>query len=140
MSKTNSPSTIKQIRVVAGIIWNEDQSQILLSQRKATQDFSGLWEFPGGKVENGEDDGIALSRELTEELGITVTTQAEALSFRHEYPAKTIDFVIFEVFAFTGPPKSMENQTVAWVDKEKLPNLEFPEANLRMIAYIMAKP
>lgn len=126
----------KKIRVVAGIIWNKDKTQILLSQRKATQDFSGLWEFPGGKVESGEDDGLALIRELQEELNITVTEQEKALSFQYEYPAKTIDFVIFNVFQFTGLPEGAESQIVAWIDKEEIGKLEFPEANYKMLEYI----
>lgn len=128
---------LKQIRVVAGIIWNEAQTKILLSQRKSDQDFSGLWEFPGGKVENGEDDGLALARELEEELGITVTDQTEALAFTYEYPTKKIDFVIYEVFAFDNIPRGMESQVVSWVNKEDLKDLQFPEANQRMIEYIL---
>lgn len=128
--------TPKKIRVVAGIIWNENQTQILLSQRKLTQDFSGLWEFPGGKVEEGEDDALALIRELQEELNITITTQEKALSFQYEYPAKTIDFVIFDVFKFKGTPKGAESQTIAWVDKDEIRKLKFPEANYKMLEYI----
>lgn len=126
----------KKIRVVAGIIWNEDQTKILLSQRKKEQDFSGLWEFPGGKVENGEDDGAALIRELQEELNITVTEQEKALSFQYEYPTKTIDFVIYDVFQFNGEPKGAESQMIAWVDKQTIGELQFPEANYKMLEYI----
>lgn len=128
--------TTKTIRVVAGIIWNEDQTKILLSQRKKDQDFSGLWEFPGGKVETGEDDGVALIRELKEELDIEVTEQEKALSFQYEYPTKTIDFVIFDVFQFTGIPQGAESQMIAWVDKETIGELQFPEANYKMLEYI----
>ena len=126
----------QKIRVVAGIIWNEDQTKILLSQRKKEQDFSGLWEFPGGKVESGEDDGCALIRELQEELNITATEQEKALSFQYQYPTKTIDFVIYDVLQFTGIPKGAESQIIAWVDKTEISNLQFPEANYKMLEYI----
>lgn len=126
----------KKIRVVAGIIWNKDQTKILLSQRKKEQDFSGLWEFPGGKVETDEDDGAALIRELQEELNITVTEQEKALSFQYEYPTKTIDFVIYDVFQFSGEPKGAESQMIAWVDKQTIGELQFPEANYKMLEYI----
>lgn len=128
--------TTKKIRVVAGIIWNEDQTQILLSQRKKDQDFSGLWEFPGGKVEAGEDDGLALIRELKEELNIEVTEQEKVLSFQYEYPTKTIDFVIYDVFQFSGHPQGAESQIIAWVDRETIGELQFPEANYKMLEYI----
>ncbi len=127
----------KHIHVVAGIIWNEDKTKILLSQRKSDQDFSGLWEFPGGKVEADEKEETALLRELQEELKIDVTDYAPAIAFPFEYPSKTIDFTIYEVFAFTGIPVGAESQIVVWVKKEELQNLEFPEANQRMIAYIL---
>lgn len=128
--------TSKKIRVVAGIIWNEDQTKILLSQRKKEQDFSGLWEFPGGKVEAGEEDNLALIRELQEELDITVTMQEKALSFQYKYPTKTIDFIIYNVFQFTGTPQGAESQIIAWIDKEEIANLQFPEANYKMLEYI----
>lgn len=128
--------TPPKIRVVAGIIWNEDHTKILLSQRKKDQDFSGLWEFPGGKVEANEDDGLALIRELQEELNITVTEQEKALSFPYEYPSKTIDFVIYDVLQFTGIPQGAESQIIAWVPKEALSGLQFPEANYKMLEYI----
>lgn len=131
-------TTRKHIRVVAGIIWNADRTEILLSQRKENQDFSGLWEFPGGKVEAGEKDQNALIRELQEELGIKANIIREALIFSFDYPNKTIDFVIYDIDAFTGTPKGAESQLVAWVKLDMLKTLQFPEANQRMIDYIFA--
>lgn len=135
MTTNNNP----KIRVVAGIIWNEQQDKILLSKRKSNQDFSGLWEFPGGKVEENEADDSALIRELQEELGITATDLDIALSFEYQYPTKTIDFVIYNVFQFTGTPKGEEFQVVSWVHKDELQNLQFPEANYKMLEYIQKR-
>lgn len=129
----------KHIRVVAGIIWNADRTEILLSQRKENQEFSGLWEFPGGKVEAGEEDQNALIRELQEELGIEANIIREALLFPFDYPNKTIDFVIYNIDAFTGTPKGAESQLVAWVKLDMLKTLQFPEANQRMIDYIFSE-
>lgn len=137
MTTQTNDTPRKHIRVVAGIIWNEDKTKILLSQRKADQDFGGLWEFPGGKVEADEQEEITLLRELKEELQIDVVNYAPAIAFPFEYPTKTIDFTIYEVFSFTGIPVGAESQIVAWVKKEELQNLEFPEANQRMITYIL---
>lgn len=132
-------TTRKHIRVVAGIIWNADRTEILLSQRKENQDFGGLWEFPGGKVEAGEEDQNALIRELQEELGIKANIIREALIFSFDYPNKTIDFVIYNIDAFTGTPKGAESQIVAWVKLDMLKTLQFPEANQRMIDYIFSQ-
>ena len=135
MTTNNNP----KIRVVAGIIWNEQQDKILLSKRKSNQDFSGLWEFPGGKVEDHEADDSALIRELQEELGITATNLDIALSFEYQYPTKTIDFVIYNVFQFEGTPKGEEFQVVSWVHKDEIQNLQFPEANYKMLEYIQTR-
>lgn len=137
MTTQNIDTPLKHIRVVAGIIWNVDKTKILLSQRKADQDFSGLWEFPGGKVEGDEKESITLIRELKEELKIEVTDYAQAIAFPFQYPRKTIDFTIYEVFSFTGIPVGAESQIIAWVNIEELAHLEFPEANQRMIEYIL---
>lgn len=130
----------KKIRVVAAIIWDERRERILLSRRKAEQDFAGLWEFPGGKVEEGEPDQAALVRELKEEIAIEATLFEEALSFQYHYPDKTIDFVIFEVFSFTGTPQGAESQEIAWIKQDKLSELQFPAANKMMIDYLETKP
>ncbi|GHA01048.1 8-oxo-dGTP diphosphatase MutT [Ignatzschineria ureiclastica] len=128
------------IRVVAAIIWNQDRSQILLSRRKSTQEFAGLWEFPGGKVEQDEADQVAMIRELEEELAIEVTELSLALQFRYDYPHKSIDFIIYDITQFTGEPIGAEFQEVAWFSKEELSSLPFPEANQRMIEYILTSP
>lgn len=128
------------IRVVAAIIWNQDRSQILLSRRKSTQEFAGLWEFPGGKVEQDEADQVAMIRELEEELAIEVTELSFALQFRYDYPHKSIDFIIYDITQFTGEPIGAELQEVAWFSKEELSSLPFPEANQRMVEYILTSP
>lgn len=130
----------KKIRVVAAIIWDHKREKILLSRRKAEQDFAGLWEFPGGKVEMGEPDQAALIRELKEEIAIEATLFEEALSFQYHYPDKTIDFVIFEVFSFTGTPQGAESQEIAWIKQDQLSELQFPTANKMMIDYLQEKP
>ena len=128
------------IRVVAAIIWNQDCSQILLSRRKSTQEFAGLWEFPGGKVEQDEADQVAMIRELEEELAIEVTELSLALQFRYDYPHKSIDFIIYDITQFTGELIGAESQEVAWFSKEALSSLPFPEANQRMVEYILTSP
>lgn len=137
----NQSNTISQkpadIRVVAGIIWNQDRSQILLSRRKSTQEFAGLWEFPGGKVEQDEADQTAIIRELKEELAIEVTELFFALQFRYDYPHKSIDFMIYDITRFTGEPIGAESQEVAWFSKEALSALPFPEANKKIVQYVI---
>lgn len=139
---SSQPSSQKSadIRVVAGIIWNQDRSQILLSRRQAAQEFAGLWEFPGGKVEKDEADQIAIIRELKEELAIEATELSLALQFRYDYPHKSIDFIIYDITQFTGDAVGAESQEVAWFSKEDLSSLPFPEANQRMVEYILTSP
>ena len=72
-----------EIEVVAGIICEE--GRLLAGQRKESGLFPGKWEFPGGKVERGEERLAALRRELNEELGITVISAVEVFRYRHKY-------------------------------------------------------
>jgi len=63
-------------KVVAGIVWDSEGKRILIAKRRATDEHGGAWEFPGGRVEEGESPEGALTRELNEELGILVEVLA----------------------------------------------------------------
>ncbi len=119
---------MKRIHVAAAVIRGADK-RILIARRADTQHQGGLWEFPGGKVEEGESVRAALARELAEELAITVTTARPLIKVQHDYPDKQVLLDVWEVSAFTGEPHGAEGQPLAWVTARELPNYEFPEAN-----------
>ena len=127
----------KTIHVAAAIIWNDAQ-QILLSLRDSDAHQGGKWEFPGGKIEPGEDSLDALKRELLEELDIKVVASDEYLQFSYDYPELKVVFEIFEVTEFAGEPQGMEGQAIEWYDLAAIESLRFPEANYHIVNKLLS--
>ena len=124
---------MKRIHVAAAVIRGND-GRILIARRADTQHQGGLWEFPGGKVEDGEDVLAALKRELAEELGIEVLQARPLIKVSHDYVDKDVLLDVWEVSAFSGEPHGAEGQPLAWVSTRELPGYEFPEANRPIVA------
>lgn len=93
---------------------------MLICQRPAHKIYPGEWEFPGGKVEPGEDAAGALRRELQEELGIEVTEARPLIRLRHRYPELAVDLDTWLVTGWRGEPRSNEHPASAWVAPEQL--------------------
>ncbi|MFK0571433.1 Nudix family hydrolase [Endozoicomonas sp.] len=118
----------KVIHVAVAVILGED-GRILLARRPENKHMGGLWEFPGGKVESGEDVQTALNRELHEELDIQVSTFMPLIKVRHDYSDKSVLLDTWVVGGITGEPKGNEGQLIQWVEKQSLVRYQFPEAN-----------
>src|SRR5690606_2046034 len=93
----------------------------------------GLWEFPGGKLEDGEQRFDGLVRELREELGITVSHARPLLDIRHDYPDKSVRLDVWLVTGFDGEAHGAEGQPVRWVTAAGLDEYEFPAANAPVV-------
>ena len=121
--------------VVAAVIERGDR-RLLIGQRRRSDTSPLKWEFPGGKVQNGEAPDAALARELREELGVTLTKCVEIGRVRHQYPQVAEELEIrFFAAAFAEPevaPTSFEQ--VAWVLPRELGEYDFLAANARLIA------
>ena len=116
------------LHVAAGVI--EDQAgRILLARRPAHLHQGGLWEFPGGKVEPDEDAGIALIRELGEELGINVTHATPLIRIPYRYPDRCVLLDVWRVDGFDNVAHGAEGQEICWVEPAQLREYEFPAAN-----------
>jgi 8-oxo-dGTP diphosphatase len=102
----------KVTEVAAAVI--ERPGEILLAQRPAGKPYPGFWEFPGGKIEPGEDALRALARELKEELDITVTAATPWITRIYAYTHATVRLHFFRVTAWDGEPKPLEDQAIAW--------------------------
>ncbi|SEQ37896.1 MULTISPECIES: Nudix family hydrolase [Pseudomonas] len=123
---------MSRVHVAAAVIRNP-QSEILIAKRSKEQHQGGLWEFPGGKVEPGEDVQVALARELSEELGIQVEACRPLIQVCHDYTDKSVLLDVWEVTSFAGEAKGLEGQPLAWVRPRDLPDYEFPEANIPIV-------
>ncbi len=118
---------------VAAAVIRDGAGRVLIAERPAHLHQGGLWEFPGGKVEPGEDARAALARELDEELGITVRACSPLIRVRHRYPDRNVLLDVWEVTAFAGEPHGREGQPVRWVDTGALQAFSFPAANLPIV-------
>ena len=110
---------MKVIQVAAGILC-DPAGRILISERRCDGPFDGLWEFPGGKIGDGESALDALHRELAEELGIHVTGSRAFMNLHHEYPDRTVDLEFFLVTKWRGEPRGVEGQGIRWLTLEQL--------------------
>jgi len=105
--------------VAAGIL-RDSVGRVLITERLCDGPFNGLWEFPGGKIANGESASRALQRELAEELGIDVVESEPYMDLHHEYPDRTVDLEFFLVTAWTGDPTGLEGQGIRWINPTDL--------------------
>ncbi len=122
------------ISVVGGILWRG--KQFLAAQRPEGATFAGLWELPGGKVEDGESLQEALTREIEEELGVAINSPSFCQTVFHDYGDAPISLHFFHITSFIGEPKPLEGQTLRWVtpkEAEKLPFLEADKPLLRKL-------
>jgi 8-oxo-dGTP diphosphatase len=128
---------LNTILVVAAALIDKD-GRILLAQRPPNKSMAGLWEFPGGKVEDGENPEDALIRELNEELGIDTWGSCLApLSFAsHSYEDFHLLMPLFACRKWIGTPMAMEGQVLKWVSKNDLKNYAMPPADIPLIAAI----
>jgi 8-oxo-dGTP diphosphatase len=106
-------STDALVRVAAAVLVRGD-GKVLLAQRLHGTPYPGYWEFPGGKLEQGESPREALVRELAEELGIVVSRAAPWLTQRFVYPHAHVELNFFRVFAWDGEPHGRDGQAVTW--------------------------
>ncbi|MGF1722192.1 8-oxo-dGTP diphosphatase MutT [Vibrio kyushuensis] len=120
---------MKQIHIVAGIIFNRDKSKVYITQRPSHLHKGGYWEFPGGKVEAGESVETAMARELDEEIGIIVTKQSQFEHLEYDYSDKSLEFDFIVVHDFEKEPYGKEGQLGLWVEVADLVKYTFPEAN-----------
>lgn len=129
---------MKYIHVVAAVIHDPGRGQVLLAMRPQHLHQGGLWEFPGGKVDEGEAPYAALQRELNEELAIQVSRAEPFLQLHHDYPDKSVFLDIWQVWEFTGTPRGNEGQLLRWVARGELAGYAFPAANGPIVDALLA--
>jgi len=121
------------LHVAAAAIVGDD-GRVLIARRPMHLHQGGLWEFPGGKVEPGEDVLAALGRELSEELGIDVVHARPLICIPHRYPDRQVLLDVWRVDAFTGHAHGREGQEIRWLALSELPQYAFPPPNRPIIS------
>jgi 8-oxo-dGTP diphosphatase len=125
------------IHVVAGALF-DTQGRVLIAQRPPGKHMAGGWEFPGGKLDAGEQPFNALVRELHEELGVTVRAATPLIAYEHLYADRSVFLDLWQVTEYQGKPHSREGQPIKWVSLDELPNANLLEADRPMIGPLQA--
>jgi len=125
------------MRVTAGVI--RRGKRVLIALRRREDRFGGLWEFPGGKIDPGEEPGAALRRELREELGIEARVGRMLCTSRLRGPLRAIELLTFEVKVISGEPKANEHEALHWVEPGALGKYKFPALDLPIVRRLQAE-
>lgn len=130
-----SPSKITLIAAVAMV---DDDGRVLIARRPEGKPMAGLWEFPGGKLEEGETPEAALVREMKEELGVeTCAGCMSALTVAsHRYEMFHLLMPLFVCRQWKGIPQALEGQELKWVQPSELSQYPMPEANRTMVSLV----
>ena len=116
------------INVVAAVIKN-DNNKILITQRNLKKAQGGLWEFPGGKIENGESKEQAIVREIKEELDINIRADQYIDEKVFNYPEKDINLIAIKCSIISGNIVLKEHEDAKWITSEEFSNYNFAPAD-----------
>lgn len=119
----------KTIKVAAAVIQN-DNNMILCALRSPIMSLSNLWEFPGGKLEEGENAQEALVREIEEELGCKIEAGEVIADIHHEYEKVIVNLISIRAKIVDGEPVAKEHAELRWVPVSELESLEWAPADL----------
>ena len=121
------------IHVVAAVVIDAE-GRVLIAQRPKKKHLAGGWEFPGGKLEPGEERLAGLSRELREEIGIAIAKPRPLMRVRHDYPTREILLDVWVVRSYTGVPAGLEGQALRWCPQQDLGSADLLPADKPIIA------
>ena len=120
----------ERIVVVAAVI--EWDGRFLVARRLSGTHLAGFWEFPGGKVHDGETHDEALRREISEELDAGIANTRLIFHTAHTYPERVVELHFYRG-DLTGEPRAMLGQELRWITREEFAGLEFPPADAELI-------
>lgn len=125
-----------RIHVVAGALF-DSAGRVLIAQRPPGKHMAGGWEFPGGKVEPGEEPRAGLVRELREELGIEVHEAAPLIAYEHQYPQRRFLLDLWVVTRYSGEPQPLDAPALQWTAIDDLERVGLLEADRPMIPALL---
>ena len=136
---SNMQFSIPHKKIGVGVISNE-RGEILIDRRLEVGEMGGLWEFPGGKIEDGETVEDCVKREIKEELGIDVLVRERLITIEHQYNKFKVTLFVHYCQYVKGIPQTIECLEVRWVNISELDRYTFPKANYEIIALLQSSP
>lgn len=127
------------IKVAAGILVDAS-GRVLVTERLGDSPFAGLWEFPGGKLKDGEGPETALRRELQEELGVNIKAFEYFMRVDHSYPDRHVSLDFYLVTKWLADPRGLEDQRIRWLALEMLDVAELLPADAPVVHALRARP
>jgi 8-oxo-dGTP diphosphatase len=132
-------ASLRRLRVVAAVV--REGGRILITRRKGRSGRPGQWEFPGGKVEPGEEEPAALRREIREELGCEVEVGPLLVRHRHAYAEVEVELAFFECrFSPGARPRPLAVERMEWARAGTLHRYDFLEADRAILPAIERGP
>jgi 8-oxo-dGTP diphosphatase len=132
---SETPPSKQLLRVVAAVI--ESEGRYLITQRRGVAVLPLLWEFPGGRVEAGETDQLALQREVEHRIGVNVRV-GKLISFvRHEYERYTVDLHLYDCAVESGTPQCRNVNDFRWVGSSEFDAYPFTPADEASVALLL---
>ncbi|WP_432645310.1 (deoxy)nucleoside triphosphate pyrophosphohydrolase [Methanobrevibacter sp.] len=124
---------MKTLNVVAAIIKKDNK---ILATKRGYGEFIDMWEFPGGKIEDGETKEEALIREIKEELDCVIEPIKFVLDLEYQYPTFYLKMSCFESIIVKGTPKLIEHNDAKWLTKNELDSVNWIPADIQIIGYL----
>jgi len=130
--------SVPYFHVVAGALYDE-RGRVLITQRPAGKPLAGRWEFPGGKIHDGEAPYAGLVRELREELAVEVRAAEPLMRYEVAYPAGSVDLDMWIVTSWSGRVIGLDGQAWKWVEPAQLAEEDILEADQPIVAALIAR-
>ena len=124
---------MKTLNVVAAIIHKDGK---ILATKRGYGEFINQWEFPGGKIEDGETKEKALIREIKEELNVEIEITNFALDIEYQYPTFYLKMACYDCIIKSGTPKLLEHNDARWLSKEELDDVNWIPADVDAVSYL----
>ncbi len=119
-------------RIGVAVIRNT-KGEILIDKRLPKGLMAGLWEFPGGKIEEKETVEECIKREILEELGIEIEVKEHLITIFHDYSEFSVSLIVHYCSYISGKPQPLECEEIRWVTLAEIDNFTFPAANTKII-------
>lgn len=124
---------MKTLNVVAAMIIKDNR---VLATKRGYGEFINMWEFPGGKIEEGESKNHALIREIREELDCRIEITKFALNIEYQYPTFYLKMTCYEAVIREGTPKLLEHNDARWLSRDELDDVNWIPADIKAVDYL----